>query len=176
MNKIQKHFQNVMLVGMASKISKSTYASVWIAQHTTESRVPWLNVFTKIWLVCTFSLSTLDSVVPWAIHTLVCVLFADFTCHSYQHYILEMFLYLVYHCNLLYTIKINDIIWVYAVKQTVSDHENTTTKSFCLLRKNNFTPGKLPTIQELIDCTCPILLQCHALFLQYSMTTHMYSQ
>ena len=31
-----------------------------------------------------------------AIHTLVCVVFADFACHSYQHNILEMFLYLVY--------------------------------------------------------------------------------
>ena len=30
------------------------------------------------------------------LNTLVCVLFADFTCHSYQHNILEMFLYLVY--------------------------------------------------------------------------------
>ena len=35
---MQKHFQNVMLVGMASEISKNyTYTSVWIAQDTTES-------------------------------------------------------------------------------------------------------------------------------------------
>ena len=27
--------------------------------------------------MCTFSLGTLDSVVSWAIHTLVCVVFAD---------------------------------------------------------------------------------------------------
>ena len=69
---------------------------MWIAQDTTESRVPWLNVCAKIWLVCTFSLGTLDSVVSWAIHTLVWVVFADFACHSYQHNILEMFLYLIY--------------------------------------------------------------------------------
>ena len=36
--KIQKHFQNVVLVGMASKISKTTHTSVWIAQDTTESQ------------------------------------------------------------------------------------------------------------------------------------------
>ena len=57
-NKIQKHFQNVMLVGMASEISKK-YPCVL------------------------------------AIHTLVCGLFA---CHSYQHNILEVFLYLVSVC------------------------------------------------------------------------------
>ena len=62
-NKIQKHFQNVMLVGMASKISKTTHTSVWIAQDTTESRVPRLNVHTNQILAHTFSLGTLDSVV-----------------------------------------------------------------------------------------------------------------
>ena len=36
----KKHFQSVMLVGMASEISKTTHTSVWIAQDTTESRVP----------------------------------------------------------------------------------------------------------------------------------------
>ena len=41
--------------------------------------------------MCTFSLGTLDSVVSQAIHTLVCIVFADFACHSYQHNILEMF-------------------------------------------------------------------------------------
>ena len=40
MNKIQKHFQSVMLVGMASETAKTTHTSVWIAQDTTESRVP----------------------------------------------------------------------------------------------------------------------------------------
>ena len=36
-----KNFQNVKLVGMASEISeKYTNTSVWIAQDTTESRVP----------------------------------------------------------------------------------------------------------------------------------------
>ena len=43
--KIQKkHVQNVMLVEMASEISNT---SVWIAQDTTESRVPRLNVHTN---------------------------------------------------------------------------------------------------------------------------------
>ena len=40
--KMQKHFQNVVLAGMASEISKK-YAykcQVWIAQDTTESRGP----------------------------------------------------------------------------------------------------------------------------------------
>ena len=36
-----------MLVGMASKISKSMYTSVWITQDTTESREPRLNVHTN---------------------------------------------------------------------------------------------------------------------------------
>ena len=53
--KIQKHFQNVMLVGMASEISKTTHTSVWIAQDTTESRVPRLCVHTNQILVHTFS-------------------------------------------------------------------------------------------------------------------------
>ena len=35
---------------------------------------------------------------------LVCVVFADFACHSYQHNILEMFLYLV-HLDLHSVIK-----------------------------------------------------------------------
>ena len=42
--KIQKHFQNVMLVRMASEVSKTTHTSVWIVQDTTESRLPRLNV------------------------------------------------------------------------------------------------------------------------------------
>ena len=63
LDKIQKHFQNVMLVGMASEISKTTHTSVWIAQDTTESRVPRLNVHTNQILAHTFSLGTLDSVV-----------------------------------------------------------------------------------------------------------------
>ena len=37
-------------------------------------------------------LGTFDSVV---IHTLVCLVFADFACYSCQHNILEMFLYIV---------------------------------------------------------------------------------
>ena len=45
--KIQEHFQNVMLVGMVSKISKTTHTSVWIAQDTTESRVPRQNMHTN---------------------------------------------------------------------------------------------------------------------------------
>ena len=58
-----KTFPNVMLVGMASKISKTTHTSVWIAQDTTESRVPRLNVHTNQILGHTFSRGTLDSVV-----------------------------------------------------------------------------------------------------------------
>ena len=61
--KIQKHFQNVMLVGMASKISKTTHTSVWIAQDKTKSRVPRVNVHTNQILAHTFSHGTLDSVV-----------------------------------------------------------------------------------------------------------------
>ena len=49
-----KHFQNVMLVGMASKSTKTTHTSVWIAQDTTESRVPRLNVHTNQILAHTF--------------------------------------------------------------------------------------------------------------------------
>ena len=54
-----KTFQNVMLVGMVREIS--THTSVWIAQDTTESRVPRLNVHTNQILVHTFSHGTLDS-------------------------------------------------------------------------------------------------------------------
>ena len=61
-NKIQKHFQNVVLVGMASKSAKTTHTSVWITQDTTESRVPRLNVYTNQILAHTFSRGTLDSV------------------------------------------------------------------------------------------------------------------
>ena len=43
-----------------------------------------------------FRHGTLDSVVSRAIHTLVCAVFADFACHSYQYNILEMFLYFVH--------------------------------------------------------------------------------
>ena len=35
----KKRFQSVVLVGMTSEISKTTYTSVWIAQDTMESRV-----------------------------------------------------------------------------------------------------------------------------------------
>ena len=74
-HKIEKHFQNVMLVGMASDVSKNyTYkTSVWIAQDTTASRVPRLNMHTNQILAHTFSHGTLDSVVFGAIHTLVTV-------------------------------------------------------------------------------------------------------
>ena len=70
---------NVLLVGIANKMEQKVHicTSVWIAQNTMESRVPWLNVCAKILLVCTFSLGSLDSVVSWAIHILVCVHFAD---------------------------------------------------------------------------------------------------
>ena len=60
-----------MLVGMASENSKTIHTSVWIAQDTTESRVPRLNVHTN--------------------QILARVVFAVFACHSYQHNILEMF-------------------------------------------------------------------------------------
>ena len=40
---IQKFFQNVMWVGMASEISKRMHTIVWIAQDTTDSRVPRLK-------------------------------------------------------------------------------------------------------------------------------------
>ena len=49
--RIQRHFQNVMLVGMATEISKSTHTSVVITQDTTESSVPRLNVHTNQILV-----------------------------------------------------------------------------------------------------------------------------
>ena len=57
-----KTFSNVMLVGMASKISKTTHTSVWIIQDNGIKGAK-TSVCTKIWLVCTFSLGTLDSVV-----------------------------------------------------------------------------------------------------------------
>ena len=42
-------YKNVMLVGMASEISKTTHTSVWIAQDTTESRVPrLLNILNNL--------------------------------------------------------------------------------------------------------------------------------
>ena len=52
-----------MLLGMASEISKNYTTSVLIAQDTTESRVPRLNVHTNQILAHTFSHGTLDSVV-----------------------------------------------------------------------------------------------------------------
>ena len=52
-----------MLVGMASETAKTTHTSVWIAQDTTESRVPRLNVHTNQILAHTLSHGTLDSVV-----------------------------------------------------------------------------------------------------------------
>ena len=55
------------------KSAKTTHTSVCITQDTTESRVPRLNVRTNQILAHTFSHGTLDSVVSWAIHTLVCV-------------------------------------------------------------------------------------------------------
>ena len=55
------------------KSAKTTHTSVWIAQDTTESRMPRLNVHTNQILAHTFSHGTLDSVVSLAIHTLVCV-------------------------------------------------------------------------------------------------------
>ena len=53
--------------------------------------MPRLNVHTNQILAHTFSHGTLDSVVSLAIHTLVCVVFADFACHFYQHNIFEFF-------------------------------------------------------------------------------------
>ena len=82
-----------MLVGMASKIIKNyTYKSVVCTRHNgiKGAKAKWQI------LAHTFSHGTLDSVVSLVIHTLVCVVFADFACHSYQHNILEMFLYLVH--------------------------------------------------------------------------------
>ena len=46
-----------------AKSAKTTHTSVWIAQDTTESRVPRLNVHTNQILAHTFSHGTLDSVV-----------------------------------------------------------------------------------------------------------------
>ena len=42
-----KHFQNFMLVRMASESAKTTPTIVWIAQDTTESRMPRRNVHTN---------------------------------------------------------------------------------------------------------------------------------
>ena len=57
----------------------------------TESRMLRLNVHTYHILAHAFSYGTLDLVVSGAIHTLVCVVFAYFACHSYQHNIMDMF-------------------------------------------------------------------------------------
>ena len=62
---MQKHLQNVMLVGMASEISKNyIYKCVDRSRHNEIK-----GAMTKC--VCTFSLGTLDSVVSGAINTLV---------------------------------------------------------------------------------------------------------
>ena len=42
--RMQKHCQSVMLVEWQAKSAKTTHTSVWIAQDTTESKVPRLNV------------------------------------------------------------------------------------------------------------------------------------
>ena len=55
---VLRYDQNVMLIGMANKISKSTHISVWITLDATESREPINQI-----LVYTFSLGALDSVV-----------------------------------------------------------------------------------------------------------------
>ena len=71
---------------MAGKISKKrAHTNVWIPQHTMESRKLWLIVCSKLLLMCTFSLSSFDSVVFWVIHTLVSVHFADFNSSSYAN-------------------------------------------------------------------------------------------
>ena len=60
----KKIFQNVMLVGMVSKVSKKyTHTSVWITQDTMDSREPRLNVHASQILAHTFSHDTLDSIV-----------------------------------------------------------------------------------------------------------------
>ena len=77
-----------MLVAMASKISKKyTHKCVDGSRHNIVKGAARLkfNMHTNQILAHTFSHGTLDSIVTWVIHTLVCVLFADFTCHSYQH-------------------------------------------------------------------------------------------
>ena len=45
------------------KSAKSAHTSMWIAQDTTESRLPRLNVHTNQILAHTFSYDTIDSVV-----------------------------------------------------------------------------------------------------------------
>ena len=87
-----------MLVGMASETSKNyTYKCVDRSRHNgIKGAKARYDVHTNQILAHTFSHGTLDSVVSWAIHTLVCVVFAGLACHSYQHNILEMFLYLVH--------------------------------------------------------------------------------
>ena len=88
MKKIQKHFQNVMLVGMASKNSKKyAYKCVDRTRHNSIKGAKAKYV----------SHGTLDYVVSCANrHTLVFILFADLTCHSYQYNNLKMFLFLVH--------------------------------------------------------------------------------
>ena len=94
--KIQKHFQNIMLVGMASKINKNyTYKCVDSSKHNG-IRVTKLNMHTNQIIAHTFSHGTLDSVVSQVINTFVCVIFADFACHSYQSKFFKMLLYLVH--------------------------------------------------------------------------------
>ena len=48
-----------------------------ITAYTTKSKVPWLNVCAKIWLVCAFSFDIFDSGVPWVFQPLACEVFAD---------------------------------------------------------------------------------------------------
>ena len=61
---MQKQFENVMLVGMASEIGKKyTYTSVRMAQDTIEPREPRLTLHTNQIMAYTFSHGTLDSVV-----------------------------------------------------------------------------------------------------------------
>ena len=47
------------------------------------------------WCVYLASAPLIPLCIEPSTHSLVCVLFADFPCHSYQHNILEMFLHLV---------------------------------------------------------------------------------
>ena len=69
MNKIQKLLLKVIVM-LKWNQQKFTYKRVDRSRHK-ESRVPLLNVCTNIWLVCTLSFGSLDSVVFWAIHMLV---------------------------------------------------------------------------------------------------------
>ena len=73
---------------MVSEIIETIHMCVWIAQDTTESKEPRLNVNTNqisVHVTIIFGYGTLDSVVFSAIHTFVRVRFSDFACHSYQH-------------------------------------------------------------------------------------------